>query len=173
MWSVEPTRWLLRQRNLPSGLLSILNVPTFRVQTGGSPHYRQALRIRSAKRPAWAFRSRPLRNVRDLLKHAPVIAHGNVLKAMDYELKRWAGFARFIDDCRNCLTNAAERNLCGLALLTSSYINDELLEQFCLSRCALSCPPQTPASPLRPKTPAHVRPDRFEICRPSTAARRG
>ena len=46
-----------------------------------------------------------------LSKHAPVA------KAMDYMLKRWALFARFLDDGRICLTNnAAERALRGIAL---------------------------------------------------------
>jgi len=37
--------------------------------------------------------------------------------AMDYMLKRWALFTRFLEDGRICLTNnAAERVLRGLAL---------------------------------------------------------
>jgi hypothetical protein len=40
-----------------------------------------------------------------------------VAKAMDYMLKRWAAFARFLEDGRICLTNnAAERALRGTAL---------------------------------------------------------
>lgn len=40
-----------------------------------------------------------------------------VIGAMDYMLKRWDGFARFLEDGRVCLTNnAAERALRGLAL---------------------------------------------------------
>ena len=36
---------------------------------------------------------------------------------IDYMLKRWGDFARFVEDGRICLTNnAAERNLRGLAL---------------------------------------------------------
>ena len=36
---------------------------------------------------------------------------------MDYMLKRWAAFARFLDDGRICLSNnAAERALRGIAL---------------------------------------------------------
>ena len=36
---------------------------------------------------------------------------------MDYMLKRWAAFTRFLDDGRVCLTNnAAERALRGIAL---------------------------------------------------------
>ena len=40
----------------------------------------------------------------------------NVAKAMDYLLKRWAAFTRFLDDGRICLSNnAAERALRGIA----------------------------------------------------------
>jgi transposase len=38
-------------------------------------------------------------------------------KAMDYSLKRWAAFTRFLDDGRICLSNnAAERSLRGIAV---------------------------------------------------------
>jgi transposase len=41
----------------------------------------------------------------------------DVAKAMDYLLKRWAAFTRFLDDGRICLSNnAAERALRGIAL---------------------------------------------------------
>ena len=45
------------------------------------------------------------------------LSRGNdVAKAMDYLLKRWAAFARFLDDGRICLSNnAAERALRGIA----------------------------------------------------------
>jgi hypothetical protein len=40
-----------------------------------------------------------------------------VLKPINYMLKRWADFARFLDDGRICLSNnAAERSLRGVAL---------------------------------------------------------
>ncbi|SDJ94748.1 Transposase IS66 family protein [Bradyrhizobium sp. Rc2d] len=40
-----------------------------------------------------------------------------VLKPMNYMLRRWADFARFLDDGRICLSNnAAERALRGIAL---------------------------------------------------------
>ena len=43
--------------------------------------------------------------------------HSEVAGAMDYMLKRWVSFARFLGDGRICLTNnAAERALRGLAL---------------------------------------------------------
>ena len=42
--------------------------------------------------------------------------HAEVAKAMDYMLKRWDTFSRFLDDGRICLTNnAAERALRGVA----------------------------------------------------------
>ena len=46
-----------------------------------------------------------------------------VARAMDYLLKRWAAFARFLDDGRICLTNnAAERALRGIALGRKSWL---------------------------------------------------
>ncbi len=52
------------------------------------------------------------------------LSGGNdVAKAMDYMLKRWAVFARFLDDGRICLTNnAAERALRGIALGRKSWL---------------------------------------------------
>jgi transposase len=47
----------------------------------------------------------------------------DVAKAMNYMLKRWAVFARFLDDGRICLTNnAAERALRGIALGRKSWL---------------------------------------------------
>ena len=44
-------------------------------------------------------------------------------KAMDYMLKRWDAFARFLEDGRVCLTNnAAERALRGIALGRKSWL---------------------------------------------------
>ena len=49
--------------------------------------------------------------------------HADVAKAMDYMLKRWAAFTRFLDDGRICLTNnAAERGLRGIALGRRSWL---------------------------------------------------
>jgi transposase len=46
-----------------------------------------------------------------------------IAKAMDYMLKRWAAFARFLEDGRVCLTNnAAERALRGIALGRKSWL---------------------------------------------------
>ena len=47
----------------------------------------------------------------------------SVAKPIDYMLKRWGRFARFIDDGRICLTNnAAERALRGFALGRKSWL---------------------------------------------------
>ena len=49
--------------------------------------------------------------------------HSPVAKAMDCMLRRWALFARFLDDGRICLTNnAAERALRGIALGRKSWL---------------------------------------------------
>src|ERR1035437_9320667 len=52
------------------------------------------------------------------------LSGGNdVAKAMDYMLKHWAVFVRFLDDGRICLTNnAAERALRGIALGRKSWL---------------------------------------------------
>jgi hypothetical protein len=52
------------------------------------------------------------------------LSGGNdVAKAMDYMLKRWTVFARFLDDGRICLTNtAAERGLRGVAPGRKSWL---------------------------------------------------
>ena len=43
-------------------------------------------------------------------ERARLSLHADVAKAMDYMLKRWAAFPRFLSDGRICLTNnAAER----------------------------------------------------------------
>ena len=52
-----------------------------------------------------------------LFRHAPVA------QAMDYMLRRWDGFTRFLDDGRICLTNnAAERALRGIALGRKAWL---------------------------------------------------
>src|SRR5882672_3820742 len=50
-------------------------------------------------------------------ERARLSRHADAAKAMDYMLKRWPAFTRFLDDGRICLTNnAAERALRGIAL---------------------------------------------------------
>src|SRR5690606_37175691 len=49
--------------------------------------------------------------------------HAEVAKAMDFMLKRWDYFTRFLGDGRICLTNnAAERALRGIALARKSWL---------------------------------------------------
>ena len=49
--------------------------------------------------------------------------HADPAKAMDYMLKRWDAFTRFLDDGRICLTNnAAERALRGIALGRKAWL---------------------------------------------------
>jgi transposase len=49
--------------------------------------------------------------------------HSELAGAMDYMLRRWGSFARFLDDGRVCLTNnAAERALRGLALGRKAWL---------------------------------------------------
>ena len=56
-------------------------------------------------------------------ERAGLSRHAAVAKAMDYMLKRWDGFARFLDDGRICLTNnAAERALRPLCLGRKSWL---------------------------------------------------
>jgi transposase len=52
------------------------------------------------------------------------LSRGNdVAKAMDYILKRWVAFTRFLDDGRICLSNnAAERGVRGIALGRKSWL---------------------------------------------------
>ena len=54
----------------------------------------------------------------------PKLPRGNdVAKAMDYMLKRWTAFTRFLDDGRVCMSNnAAERGLRGIALGRKSWL---------------------------------------------------
>ena len=49
------------------------------------------------------------------------LSRGNdIAKAMEYMLKRWPAFARFLDDGRICLSNnAAERAIRGIAMTDS------------------------------------------------------
>lgn len=52
------------------------------------------------------------------------LSRGNdVAKAMDYMLKRWTAFTRFLDDGRICLSNnAAERGVRDIALDRKSWL---------------------------------------------------
>jgi transposase len=59
-----------------------------------------------------------------LRQQRPKLSRGHDLaKAMDYMLKRWPAFTRFLDDGRICLSNnAAERALRGIALGRKSWL---------------------------------------------------
>ena len=56
-------------------------------------------------------------------ERAKLSRHAPVAQAIDYMLKRWEGFIRFLADGRICLTNnAAERALRGLALGRKAWL---------------------------------------------------
>jgi len=56
-------------------------------------------------------------------ERARLSRHNELAKAMDYILKRWDAFTRFLDDGRICLSNnAAERALRGIALGRKSWL---------------------------------------------------
>jgi transposase len=49
--------------------------------------------------------------------------HSDVARAMDYMLKRWTAFSRFVDDGRICMTNnAAEHALRGIAVGRKAWL---------------------------------------------------
>jgi transposase len=55
-------------------------------------------------------------------ERARLSRHADIARAMDYTLKRWPAFTRFLDDGRICLSNnAAERALRGIALARISH----------------------------------------------------
>jgi transposase len=57
------------------------------------------------------------------LQRAKLSRGHDLVRAMDYILKRWASFTRFLDDGRVCLSNnAAERALRGIALGRKSWL---------------------------------------------------
>jgi transposase len=56
-------------------------------------------------------------------ERAKLSRHNDVARAMDYMLKRWRAFTRFLDDGRICLTNnAAERALRGIAIGRKAWL---------------------------------------------------
>jgi transposase len=56
-------------------------------------------------------------------ERAKLSRHAEVAKAMDYMLKRWPAFTRFLEDGRICLSNnAAERGLRGIALGRKAWL---------------------------------------------------
>ena len=90
------------------------DIPLFDIERGIN-------RLSTEERPAVrAARSAPLlADLKALLRaeRAAVPLCPNRTRAMDYTLKRWPGFTRFLGDGRVYLTNnAAERTLRGIAL---------------------------------------------------------
>ena len=71
-------------------------------------------------------RSRPLVDALNaiMIEHRAKLSRGNdIAKAIDYMLKRWDAFTRFLVDGRVCLSNnAAERALRGIALGRKSWL---------------------------------------------------
>ena len=56
-------------------------------------------------------------------ERARLSRHNDVGRAMDYMLKRWTAFTRFLEDVRICLTNnAAERALRGIAIGRKAWL---------------------------------------------------
>ncbi len=56
-------------------------------------------------------------------ERARLSRHADVAKAMDYMLKRWPAFTRFLEYGRICLSNnAAERALRGIALGRKAWL---------------------------------------------------
>src|SRR3954469_2262039 len=56
-------------------------------------------------------------------ERARLSRHAETAKAIDYMLKRWPAFTRFLDDRRICLSNnAAERAVRGIALGRKSWL---------------------------------------------------
>jgi transposase len=90
---------------------------TERTINGTAPDGRMAARrIRRRCTGRWP-RSLDAERAGQLSRHAPVA------KAMDYMLKRWPAFARFLEDGCICLANdAAERALSGVAFGREAWL---------------------------------------------------
>ena len=71
-------------------------------------------------------RSRPLVDDLDKWLHTErrkLSSKNRIAKAIDYLLKRWSAFTRFLDDGRICLSNnAAERSIRGIAVGRKNWI---------------------------------------------------
>ena len=88
-----------------------------RTINGESPERRRELR-QEASAPLVAELESWMREQRAKLSRGSDLA-----KAMDYMLKRWTQFTRFLEDGRLCLSNnAAERALRGIALGRKSWL---------------------------------------------------
>jgi len=88
-----------------------------RAINGQSPERRRAVR-QELSAPLVANLEAWMREQRAKLSRS-----NDVAKAMDYMLKRWIAFTRFLDDGRICLSNnAAERGVRGIALGRKSWL---------------------------------------------------
>jgi transposase len=88
-----------------------------RAINGQSPERRRAVR-QELSAPLVASLGAWMRQQRAKLSRS-----NDVAKAMDYMLKRWIAFTRFLDDGRICLSNnAAERGVRGIALGRKSWL---------------------------------------------------
>src|SRR5450432_2741466 len=88
-----------------------------RAINGQSPERRRAVR-QELSAPLVANLEAWMREQRAKLSRS-----NDVAKAMDYMLKRWTVFTRFLDDGRICLSNnAAERGVRGIALGRKSWL---------------------------------------------------
>ena len=122
---------------------------------GGPPH-RRLVRDRAPhqwpeRRPAQGrspgAEQAACRGARHLMREqrAKLSRGHDLAKAIDYILKRWAAFTRFLDDGRVCLSNnAAERALRGIALGESHGSSAAPI-------AAVSAPPPCTASSSRPR----------------------
>src|SRR5487761_2170699 len=85
-----------------------------------------------------------------------------VAKAIDYSLKRWAAFTRFLDDGRICLSNnAAERAVrrCGASLRDDVSPSDgKTVPSAARTRAAGAPPRSTPSSKPAPSTTSTRKP---------------
>lgn len=110
-------RWLIS----PLALEAVRRIDALfeieRAITGASAERRRAVR-QEVSAPLVADLEAWLREQRARLSRGNDLA-----KAMDYLLKRWSAFTRFLDDARICLSNnAAERALRGIALGRKSWL---------------------------------------------------
>ena len=84
----------------------------------GLPHEQRRATRQDRIRPLVADLESWMRDVRRTMSR-----HADVAKAINYMLKRWTSFSRFLDDGRICLTNnAAERALRGIALGRKAWL---------------------------------------------------
>lgn len=84
---------------------------------GSTAENRQTLRQEHSARLVVGFGTWMNGERQKLSRHSPAA------KAMDYMLKRWPSFIRFLDDGRICMTNnAAERAIRGIAIGRNSWM---------------------------------------------------